>query len=140
MNINEIQFFEGIDTQVIREIEKGCTVEPYEKDAMIFEKGSPARFLYILEEGSVELLWKSKEQISCNLAVSGEVFGWSSMVENGIYTASCICRTSTKVLRISREKIEDIFNRYPNAAVLFYKRLGSIFSKRMLKALEETPS
>jgi CRP-like cAMP-binding protein len=139
MNIHEIKFFEGIDDQAITEIKTGCTKELYEKDAQIFEKGSPAQFLYILEDGSVDLLLNDKDQLLCNLVEPGEIFGWSSMVEKGIYTASCICRSPTKVLRISREKIEDIFNRHSNAAVMIYRRLGSIFSKRMSKALEETP-
>ena len=138
MNIQEIQFFEGIDTQVIKEIENSCTVETYEKDAVIFEKGHRADFLYILDEGRIDMLIKDKELTICNLTDPGEVFGWSSIVEKGIYTASCICKVETKVLRISKDNIEDIFNRYPKAAVTFYRRLGSIFSKRISKALEGT--
>ena len=138
MNIQEIQFFEGIDTQVIKEIENSCTVETYEKDTVIFEKGHRADFLYILDEGRIDMLIRDKELTICNLTDPGEVFGWSSIVEKGIYTASCICRTETKTLRISREKIEGIFNRYPKAALTFYRRLGSIFSKRISKALEGT--
>ncbi|MBU8910658.1 MAG: cyclic nucleotide-binding domain-containing protein [Desulfobacterales bacterium] len=138
MNIHEIHFFEGIDAAVIKEIENSCTVGTYEKDAVIFEKGSRADFLYILEEGNIDLLIKDKELTICSLTEPGEVFGWSSIVEKGIYTASCISRARTKVLKISKDKIEDIFNRYPKAAVTFYRRLGSIFSKRISKALEET--
>lgn len=36
------------------------------------------------------------------------------------------------------KEIEGIFNRYPKAAVIFYRRLGSIFSKRISRALEGT--
>jgi len=138
MNIHEIQFFKGIDAQVIREIENSCTMETYEKDAVIFEKGNQADFLYILEAGNIDLRIKDKDMTICTLVEPGEVFGWSAIVEKGIYTASSICRSQTKALKISKDKIEDIFNRYPKAAIIFYRRLGSIFSKRISKALEET--
>jgi len=139
MNLMDIHFFKGVDAQVIKEIENSCTVEIYEKDTVIFEKGSQADCLYILEQGNIDLFIKDKGLTICNLVEPGEVFGWSSIVEKGIYTASCICKAQTKVLKISKDKIEDIFNRYPKAAVVFYRRLGSIFSKRISKALEETP-
>jgi len=138
MDIHEIQFFEGIDMEVIKEIEDNCTVETYENGVAIFEKGNQADFLYILEEGNIDMLIKDTDLTICNLVEPGEVFGWSSIVEKGIYTASCICKAQTKTLRISRNKIEDIFNRYPKAAVTFYRRLGSIFSKRISTALEKT--
>lgn len=139
MIISDIQFFEEIDAAVVREIEQGCTSETFGKDSTIFEKGSQANFLYILEEGTVSLLVKDKGKSICDLTDPGEVFGWSSIVEKGIYTASSVCNTETRVWRISREKIEAIFGRYPNAAVAFYRRLGSQYSKRISKALEETP-
>jgi CRP-like cAMP-binding protein len=138
MNIREIQFFNEIETDVVREIENSCTIEAFGKDSIIFNKGSRADFLYILDEGNISLLVKDKGMTICNLTEPGEVFGWSAIVEQGIYTASSVCTSETRVLKISREKIEDIFNRYPKAAVTFYRRLGSLYSKRMSKALEET--
>lgn len=138
MNIHEIRFFKGVDAQVIKEIENSSTMQTYEKDAVIFEKGRKADFLYILEKGNIDLRIRDKDLTICSLVEPGEVFGWSSIVEKGIYTASSICKTQTKVIKISKDKIEDIFNRYPKAAIIFYRRLGSIFSKRISKALEGT--
>ena len=58
MDIHEIKFFEGIDAQAIKEIETGCTRETYEEGTVIFKKGGQADFLYILEQGSFDLLIK----------------------------------------------------------------------------------
>ncbi len=135
MDIFNIKFFEGIDAEVINEIEKDSSVEVYEKGEVIFEKGQPAEFLYILKNGDIDLLVREKDVMICNLVEPGEVFGWSSIVEKGVYTASCVCNLPTKAFKIPKNKIEDIFNRYPKAAVMFYRRLGSIFSKRISSAL-----
>lgn len=136
MNILEIKFFEGIDPQVIKEIEKGCSAKTYKEGDVLFEKGDSADFLYILEHGDIDLFLREKGLSICRLNQPGEVFGWSSLVEKGIFTSTCICRSETSALRIPRERMEEIFNHYPKAAVTFYRRLGSIFSKRISKVFE----
>lgn len=136
MNIHEIQFFEGMDSNVIKEIESACLSSAFEAGEAIFEKGDPADFLYILERGKIDLLIRDKEVTVCSLTREGEVFGWSSIVEKGIYTSTCLCRTATIVRQVPKEKIEHIFNQHPDAALIFYRRLGSIFSKRISTVLE----
>ena len=136
MDIQEIKFFEGIDSNVINEIKQGCSAKTFEEGDTIFEKGSPADFLYFLEQGSIDLFLKEKDMTLCTLEQPGEVFGWSSIVENGIYTSTSICRAKTSVLRIPKNKVEEIFNNNTKAAVEFYRRLGSIFSKRISKVFE----
>ncbi|MFH2060930.1 MAG: cyclic nucleotide-binding domain-containing protein [Pseudomonadota bacterium] len=131
MNINEMNFFEGIDDKVIQQIEDNCTEKTFDKGDAIFEKGNPADFLYFLDTGQVDLFIKDKKLCICTLNAPGEVFGWSSIIENGVYTSSSICKTKTSVLRIPREAIKEIFNLHPNAAVTFYQRIGSVFSKRL---------
>lgn len=136
MDIQKIKFFEGIDSNVINEIKNGCSAVTFKEGDTIFEKGDPANFLYILEQGNIDLFLKEKDFVICSLKEAGEVFGWSSIVEKGVFTSTSICRSITSVLRIPKENIEDIFNRYPDAAVKFYRRLGSIFSKRISRVFE----
>lgn len=136
MKINETDFFTGINESVIQQIEQNCTQKTFEEGDTIFEKGNPANFLYFLDTGQVDLFLKEKNLCLCTLDKPGEVFGWSSIVENGVYTSSSICITKTSVLRITREAIKEIFNLHPNAAVTFYKRLGSVFSKRLTTVVD----
>ncbi len=136
MDFQNLEFFEGIDPVVIKEIEKGCSKKDYAAGETIFEKGSRGDYLYVLDQGSIDLTVREEDRILCTLKQPGEVFGWSSMVEKGFYTTSAVCKAATSVLRISNMNIVDIFNRYPGVAVTFYRRIGSIFSKRISKALE----
>lgn len=136
MNINEMDFFEGIDDNVIQEIEHNCTQKIFDKGDTIFEKGDPAKFLYFLDTGQINLFLKEKKKNICTLNMPGEVFGWSSIVENGVYTSSSICKVKTSVLQIPREAIKKIFNLHPNAAVTFYQRIGSVFSKRLTTIID----
>jgi signal-transduction protein with cAMP-binding, CBS, and nucleotidyltransferase domain len=136
MNIHEVKFFNGIDQAVVEEIKTACTAKAYAAEDIIFEKGSPADCLYILEKGSIDLLLKKADNLVYTLDSEGEVFGWSSIVEKGVYTSTATCVTDASVLCISKKDIEGIFDRNTEAAVTFYRRLGSIFSKRITRAVE----
>jgi len=132
MNINEMEIFSGLDDKVKEEISNASSTESYAKNTILFKKGEKAGYLYILEQGNINLMMKD-EEVVCSLTKPGEVFGWSSIIEKGIYTATCVCVTDVTASRIKKEKIEDIFNRHLKAAVLFYRRLGAVFSKRLAK-------
>lgn len=136
MDIKNLSFFESIDPNVIDGIKTACSQKNFKAGQQIFSKGMTADYLYILEQGSVELLLKEQDQSSFMLSDSGEVFGWSSIVEKGVYTSTATCKTDTIVQRITKQDIESLFDHYPKAAVKFYQRLGSIFSKRISKAIE----
>ena len=135
MDIYHIPFFEGIDLTVIKAVNAVCRTTNFKSGQQIFAKGDSADFLYILETGSVELLLKEEDQTCFFLTEPGEVFGWSSIVEKGVYTSTATCKADTKLLTVSKQDIKEIFNKYPQAAIKFYQRLGSIFSKRISKAI-----
>lgn len=136
MNIREVEFFEGIDPEALNAIQAAWAAASYEKGDVVFEKGAGAQFLYVLENGRVSLDLKASANTVFTLDRAGEVFGWSSMVEKGVYTSTCTCLESTTVFRISRNDIDSVFDRFPKAAIKFYQRLGSIFSRRITKAVE----
>ncbi len=137
MNIQATTFFQNIEANVFKEIKSVCRAQIFEPEKMIFKKGTSAEYLYILELGQVELFIKDQDQTGLLLAEPGEVFGWSALVKQGIYTSTCMAKTQTSVLKIFKSHIEMIFDRYPRAAVTFYQHLGSILSKRVLKQQHE---
>ncbi len=136
MEMQGVKFFEGIDSDVIQKIESSCSKVSFDSDQVIFKKGTSAEFLYILEQGKVELLLRSSDSTTATLSDPGEVFGWSSIVEKGIYTSTCTSIEPASMLRISKDKIEAIFDEHPKAAIKFYQRLGSIFSLLISKVIE----
>jgi CRP-like cAMP-binding protein len=93
--------------------------------------------LYILEEGSVNLVIKNGGTISFSLTRSGDVFGWSCMVEAGHYTASGVCATDLKAVKIEREQLDRIFNQYPEAGLKVLKRLAGVISQRLSNAYRD---
>lgn len=137
MIVKEIDLFRGIDPEVMEEIANICSEEKYTKDTVLFEKGEEAESLYILEQGTLNLVIKNGGSLIYGLTEPGEVFGWSSLVESGVYTASGVCATDTKVVKIEREKIERVFDRHPEVGFKVLKRLAGVISQRLSNAYRD---
>ena len=137
MIVKEIDLFRGIDPEVMEEIANICSEEKYTKDTVLFEKGEEAESLYILEQGTLNLVIKNGGSLIYGLTEPGEVFGWSSLVESGLYTASGVCATDTKVVKIEREKLERVFDRHPEIGLRVLKRLARVISQRLSYAYRD---
>ncbi|UCE55555.1 MAG: Crp/Fnr family transcriptional regulator [Desulfobacterales bacterium] len=137
MILKEIELFEGVDFEVMNEIAAICSEESYSKDTVLFEKDEQAKCLYILLGGTVYLVIKNGGSITYNLSEPGDVFGWSSMLENGKYTASGICATDLKVVKIEKDKLNRIFKNRPEAGFKVLQRLAGVISRRLSNAYRD---
>jgi len=137
MILKEIELFEGVDFEVMNEIAGICSEESYSKDTVLFEKDEQAKCLYILLEGTVNLVIKNDGSITYNLSEPGDVFGWSSMLENGTYTASGICATDLKVAKIEKDKLNRIFQNRPEVGFKVLQRLAGVISRRLSNAYRD---
>ena len=134
MILKEIELFEGVDFEVMNEIAGICSEDSYSKDTVLFEKDEQAKCLYFLLDGTVYLIIKNGGSITYNLSEPGDVFGWSSMLENGKYTASGICATDLKVVKIERDKLNRIFQNRPEVGFKVLQRLAGVISRRLSNA------
>lgn len=138
MIINDIDLFKGISFEVMEEIANIASEESYAKDTVLFERGEQADCLYVLEQGTVNLVIKSGgSTIVYNLTEPGEVFGWSSLVEPGVYTASGACAENTKVVKLQKKKLDKLFDLHPDVGLKVLRRLGGVFSKRLSNVYQD---
>jgi CRP-like cAMP-binding protein len=129
-------FFEGFETdqldallRVSREI-----VCPAGKD--IISEGEPAETFYILLAGVVSLKVSALEQgelVLSTLRKTGEIFGWSALVEGGKSTASAECLEESSLLALKKSDLEDLFAANPRLGYHFMKKLASLISRRLEK-------
>ena len=131
MLLTETEFFEGIDPEVMGKITASCQEELHPKGKALFKRDEDAKYLFILKEGGVNLVIQNGGTLATLLTESGEVFGWSCMVEDGVYTASAICAEDSRIIKIDRDKLNEIFDQHPHMALIIIKRLGAVFSRRL---------
>jgi CRP-like cAMP-binding protein len=137
MIIQEIDLFKGIGRKTADAIASISIEESFKPDTVLFQKGENAGNLYVLLEGKVDLMIKNGGSIYYMLSEPGEVFGWSSLVESGEYTASAVSVTDLKVFRIESEKLEKILSLHPKDGIIILKRLSGIILKRLSNAYKE---
>ncbi len=137
MIAREIDLFKGIDAEVMDEIVDICREETYAKNTVLFKKGKRADQLFILVEGVVRLLVENGGTMVFSLTEPGEIFGVSSMVESGSYTASGVCGTDLKVIKIEMDELEGVFDRHPETGHIILKRLARVISQRLSNAYRD---
>jgi len=137
MIVKEIDLFKGIDPTIMEEIVNICSEQKHTKDSVLFKKGDVADCLYILEEGNIKLVIENGGSITYSLSDPGEVFGWASMLESGLRTASGVCATDLKVVRIEKKKLDSIFNTHPEVGLMVLKRLAKVISERLSNAYRD---
>ncbi len=137
MFLNKLDLFGGISFEVMNEIADICVEEVYDKGTTIFNQGDSAESLYILKEGTLNLVVKNGGSLVFSLSWPGEVFGWSSLFESGRYTASGICGTELKAVKIERKELYKIFKHHPEAGYLVIRRIAGVIATRLNNAYQD---
>jgi len=136
MIIRETELFKGMNFKELQIIAGICSEESYQKGTVIFRQNDPAKSLLILEEGAVDLIVQNGGTLTYEITEPGEVLGWSSMLENGRYTASVICATDLKAVKIDKHKLDRIFKLHPDVGLKVIKRLAAVFTRRLSNAYQ----
>jgi CRP-like cAMP-binding protein len=137
MFINKYDLFGGISSRVMKEITDICVEEVYDKGTTIFNQGERAENLYILREGTLNLMVKNGGSLVFSLSEQGEVFGWSSLFESGRYTASGICDTDLKVFKIERKELYKILKHNAGDGFIIMRRLAGVIANRLNRAYQD---
>ena len=105
----------------------------FDKDEVIFRENEPADRFYMLRSGSILLEQSISEDVTaCVGSIKpGFSFGWSAMVEDGLYTTDAVCVELSEVFSFKRDKICKLFQRDPEMGFRFYQRLLVIIKKRL---------
>ena len=129
--IREIDIFRGIEHEVMEEIAKACKEVNYPKGTIIFKRGENAEYLYLLIDGSINLLIENGGSIRYTFSEQGFIFGWSAILDNARYTASAECGTDVKAYKIDGDILHRIFSQFPKAGCEILKRLAAKIAERL---------
>ena len=130
-HITEMDLFSGLDLTVMGQIaDTACTEAAYADATVVFNEGDPAKALFILVSGSVDLQIAGGKTVY-RLTEESDIFGWSSLVENARYTATAICRSDIQAVKIDTRLMNRVFDANPMVGLTVYRRLGAVFNKRL---------
>jgi CRP-like cAMP-binding protein len=130
------------------EIQQLCALEAlFERyacveDALIFEQGQPADFLYVLLSGTVVIQFKPEDgpPISITRLKSGDIFGWSAAIGSPCYTSGTRSLEPVEALRIRAEDLKQLRQTQPVISGMILDRFAAAVSSRWHNADEQVKS
>jgi CRP/FNR family cyclic AMP-dependent transcriptional regulator len=140
MIIEKANLFAGMGPRILDEINKGTVEESHEAGAFIFRQGDPAENLYVLLEGRIRLSLVEHGDTALMVTNPGDAFGWSSLMERDVYSTSAECLTPARIGKIRREVLAQIMEQDCASALIFYKRLAQLISRRLLNCYKLLPA
>jgi CRP-like cAMP-binding protein len=128
------EIFWQLDKAFVGELMEGTERITCQTGDVLFEKGSPADYFYVLEKGRVKISIEEAGKVVHSVSHAGEAFGWSSLAGRDTYSASAICSEPTQLMRLSNTHVEKVCNRHPAHGMSFYKRLADILGGRLINS------
>ena len=101
---------------------------------ILFRKGDATHHFYTLIRDEFRLTIGANEQHVYTVCRPGDIFGWSSLVGRGTYSASAICVKPSKVLRFDRDTLADLLGKHPDNGFHFFEKLAEMPGKRLLES------
>jgi CRP-like cAMP-binding protein len=106
---------------------------------LICKQGERARHMYVLQSGEVQIKYKPYDgpRISLTKLHKGDVFGWSAVIGNDLYTSDAVSTTDVQVLRVRGEALRRLCMEYPAAGRAILEKLAKSVSPRWVHAQEQ---
>jgi CBS domain-containing protein len=115
--------FDALDTEKLNKVVRSIQIEYFTSDVDILTQGgAPARFLYLVRKGSVDLIFKENEQIRVLETLhEGDTFGHPSLIRNKPPLVTVRTRTDVLVYLVPADVFLQTYDAEPNFSRFFSK-------------------
>ena len=132
MYFQQADLFWGMSRNFVKKIMDVAEKESHQKRHFLFHEGDPATYFYILIKGRIKLTIGEVGQMVHTVDHAGEAFGWSSLIDRDVYSASAECRKDTILQKFDRRTLQKILEEDLTNGIIFYKRLAGTIGYRLL--------
>ena len=135
--LKRTQLFSLLSEEEIQQITATCREESYGAGTVICQQGERSSSLHVLLSGSVFVerrleLGKGKQaRVTIDTLRRGAVFGWSSILEPYVYSASAVCREPCRVISIEGSTLREWLEKHPAGGCQLVKGLASLLADRL---------
>ncbi|SMC25629.1 Cyclic nucleotide-binding domain-containing protein [Desulfacinum hydrothermale DSM 13146] len=136
MFLHRVEIFEGLSSEVLEAIEHIAEEDSLPEGTVLFRAGDSAENLYILKDGQVALTTGGTSPITFPIDEPGGVFGWSSLVEPRLYTATAELTMDSSLYRLDGGKLLGLFEEHTADGLLVLRRLARIIASRLKASYE----
>ncbi len=133
--LRRIPVFEGLDARDLLQIEKILHEREYRSDERIFLQGDPGLGMYIIIEGSIEIVTEPEHHLLTVLH-DGEFFGELALLDESPRTATAIAQSPCRLLCLVQSDLYDLIDRNPRLGVKILVQLARTIGERLKKTNE----
>jgi len=128
----QISIFGGTTDIQRKEIFRRLETGTFEKGEYIFQKGDEPSHIYIVKNGSIDLLITDGEVIIQKKELGvGECFGEASLMSMHTHTASAIATTQTEIIVLSRHALNLLRHEDPPLFSLLLINIARELARRL---------
>jgi CRP-like cAMP-binding protein len=140
MYIQQADLFWGMNRDFVKEVMDISEKETFQKGDILFLEGDPATYFYILIKGRVKLTIGENGPVVHTVDHAGEAFGWSSLIDRDVYSASAECSEITTLQKLDRRIFHKILDKDATNGLIFFKRLAGLIGYRLIRSYQMATS
>ncbi len=130
--LKSIKLFDGMTDEELDIISKRVFEKPYKKGSTLFVEGMAGEVLYIVVDGGVDIIKKTKEGDAVIAEIKpGEIAGEMSLIDSAPRTASGKTNSDSRLVVITRKSFNEILDSDPKIAAKILMELLKIINKRL---------
>jgi CRP-like cAMP-binding protein len=132
-SLQRIQFLQNVTPELIDELAGISSLVEFSSDAIIFRQGDVASSIYLILEGRVSLELCAAG-IGCRRILtvgSGDLLGWSPVLQQSLFTATARALVSTQAIQVDGIRLQALGEANPRLGYEFMKRAAMALAKRL---------
>lgn len=131
--IQSIPLFKNLNKSNVRLLSELLHHRSYQANEYIFHQGDPGNALYIVIEGTINIVQTSENGSDIPLVKlkGGDFLGELALVDDDIRSASAIASSNSKLAAIFKSDLDSFMKKHPNAGVEIMRNMSIVLSKRI---------
>ena len=133
--LRRFSLFAGLDAEVFKSLAMTGEEITVSAGEWLFREGAAADALYLIMDGAVDLKIDlneaGTEQADLSSLVSGEVTGWSALVEPYVYTLGAVAMSDTCVARLDGAQLRALMEEQPEVGYTLMHRVAQVIATRL---------
>jgi len=130
--LKDVILFKGMSDSELEVVSKKVFFKPYKKGSTLFVEGMPGEVLYIVAEGSIDIIKKTKDgdKVIAHLG-KGEIVGEMSLIDSGARTATGKTGEDSKLIVITKNSFMEMLDSDPAITSKILMALLRIINRRL---------
>ncbi len=134
MYVQQADLTRGASRDFVKKLTDISAKESHDEGDLLFRKGDPAEYAYLLLRGRVIMKIGETGQVVHIVARPGETFGWSSLVGRELYSTSAECVKPTNLRKLHRKDFQELLEKDPVNGLIFVQHLAAMLGERLIES------